>query len=508
MSSELRGGTRAVLGLTVAVLAISTAAVLTRYAFEGGAEPLAIAFWRTFGGALALAPAAATTRPSEIGQQRRRVLAAGLFLGLHFALWLSSLEYTTVASSVTLVTMSPVFVAVGARRWLGESVTGRTWVGMAVAMAGAGAIGLADGIDVSLGPRALAGDAMALAGAVAVAGYLLLGRRVRQEVGLAWYASRTYGWAAVLLAATCAATGTPLWGFEPQAWWAIVGIVIGPQLLGHTVLNNLLDRVPPTTISIAVLAEPVGATALAWLLLDELPAPLFWAGAPLVLGGIAVATTVARSRAREAAEDPVTHGHHHGSDAEWDERYSSEERVWSGNPNGTLVAEVDGLAPGRALDVGCGEGADAIWLAQRGWEVTAIDVSQVAVDRAAEAAAAASVDVTWVRADATSDDTDLGSHDLVSCQYPALRRDGDQVIRKLLDAVTPGGTLLFVHHADQADIAHEHGFDPGEYVQPHDILAALDEGWEVEVNETRPRPGPLPPEARHIEDVIVRARRR
>ncbi|MDX1511412.1 MAG: DMT family transporter, partial [Nitriliruptorales bacterium] len=228
---------------------------------------------------------------------RRMVLAAGAFLGLHCGLWLTSLEFTTVASSVTLVTMSPIFVALGARRWLGEQVTTRTWAGMAVALAGAVAIGLADGIDVDLGARALVGDLLALAGAVAVAGYLLVGRAARQSVPLAWYASRTYGVAAATLLVACLVSGTPLWGFEAMGWLAIAGIVAGPQLLGHTVLNGLLDRVRPTTISIAVLAEPVGATLLAWALLDELPATLFWLGAPLVLIGIAFATVVRRQRA-------------------------------------------------------------------------------------------------------------------------------------------------------------------------------------------------------------------
>ena len=510
------GGPRdrsALAGVLVAVVAISFAGVLTRWAFEGGAEPLAVAFWRTFAGAVVLAPAALRT-PSPAGRRHHRLtVIAGAFLGLHFALWLSSLELTTVASSVTLVTMSPVFVGLGASRLLGEVVTRRTWVGMGVALAGAVAIGLGDGLDIELGTRAIAGDTLALAGAMAVAGYLVAGRVVRQQVPLAWYASRTYAWAAGLLLVTCLITGTPVWGWDAQAWWAIAGIVVGPQLLGHTVLNNLLDRVPPTTISIAVLAEPVGATLLAWLLLSELPADLFWVAAPVVLAGIALASTMARSRTRAAEQTLEDHGAHDDHDdlddaSEWDERYGSEERVWSGQPNGTLVVEVEALSPGRALDVGCGEGADAIWLAHRGWRVTAVDVSRVAIDRASAAGDAAGVDVTWVCTDVTAPGSPLGQHDLVSCQYPALRKDRDGTIPLLLDAVAPGGTLLFVHHAHLHDDEHEHGFDPDDYVQPRDVAAALGDGWVVEVDETRPRPGPLSPDARHVDDVILRARRR
>jgi len=280
-------------GLTVGVAAVAISAILTRWALEG-AEPLAISFWRTFAGALALAPAAARHRRRNgplSSARRRQIGASGAFLGLHFALWLTSLELTTVASSVTLVTMSPIFVALGTRRFLAEHVSRRTVVGMTVAMAGAVAIGLADGIEVDLGARALAGDALAFAGALAVAGYLVLGRAVRRDVAISRYASGTYAVAAGILLLSCVIARVPLIGFDARTWWAIAGIVVGPQLLGHTIFNTLLATVPPTTVSVVVLAEPVGATLLAWLLLSELPAPLFWAAAPLVLLGVAVATS-------------------------------------------------------------------------------------------------------------------------------------------------------------------------------------------------------------------------
>lgn len=217
------------------------------------------------------------------------------------------------------------------------------------------------------------------------------------------------------------------------------------------------------------------------------------------------------------------HGHDEDNAREWDQRYAEErdgDPMWSGRANGTLVAEVGDLAPGTALDVGCGEGGDAIWLAQQGWQVTAIDPSRVALDRAEAAARAAGVEVAWVHAGLLGMPDGAGQHDLVSAQYAVLRHTDDAAaIAALLGAVAPGGTLLFVHHdldtASDAEHTHadghghdaEHGFDPADHVMPSDLVAHLDDRWEVEVDETRPRPGPLPAEARHVQDVVLRARK-
>ena len=169
---------------------------------------------------------------------------------------------------------------------------------------------------------------------------------------------------------------------------------------------------------------------------------------------------------------------------EWDERYSAAERVWSGEPNGTLVAEVAGLTPGRALDVGCGEGADAVWLAGRGWTITALDVSRVALDRAALHARDAGAEVTWVHAGLVEAGPDAGSFDLVSAQYPALlRTPTHDAERALLDAVAPGGVLVVVHHADvDRDEALSRGYDPDDYVDHQDVVDALGDGWSIEVD--------------------------
>jgi SAM-dependent methyltransferase len=196
--------------------------------------------------------------------------------------------------------------------------------------------------------------------------------------------------------------------------------------------------------------------------------------------------------------------------AEWDERYASAEQVWSGEPNGALVAEVAGLPPGRALDVGCGEGADVVWLAHQGWDVTGLDVSQVALDRAALHARQAGATVRWVHADLVQAQLPAGAFDLVSAQYPALlKTPGDDAERALLAAVAPGGTLLVVHHADiDPEEAKARGFDPADYVSPADVAALLDDGWRVEVDEKRARDITGGAGAHHTHDVVLRARRR
>lgn len=192
--------------------------------------------------------------------------------------------------------------------------------------------------------------------------------------------------------------------------------------------------------------------------------------------------------------------HDHEAEArEWDELYVRDGEgapIWSGRPNGALVAEAADLAPGRVLDVGCGEGADAVWLAQRGWAVTALDPSRVALDRAEAAARQAEVQIRWFRGGLLEVADGTATYDLVSVQYPGIRLS-EAAIGTLLSAVAPGGTLLFVHH----------DLDRSDFVMPDDVAAALDQDWVVEVRETRPRPGPLPPEAQHVRDIVLRARR-
>ncbi len=199
---------------------------------------------------------------------------------------------------------------------------------------------------------------------------------------------------------------------------------------------------------------------------------------------------------------------------EWDRRYTDREQLWSGQPNGALVAEVVGLRPGRVLDVGCGEGADAVWLARGGWDVSALEVSGVALERAVQHAQDAGVPITWIHAGLAEAGLPSASFDLVSAQYPALLRTSDAAAeRALLGAVAPGGVLLLVHHAGMEsrpadDDGVDNGFDPADYVWPSMVAALLDDHWEVERYERRPRVVPDGGAgAHHAEDVVLRARR-
>lgn len=206
-----------------------------------------------------------------------------------------------------------------------------------------------------------------------------------------------------------------------------------------------------------------------------------------------------------------------GNATDWDHRYSND-RMWSGNPNGSLVNEITGLAPGRALDVGAGEGGDAIWLAEQGWNVTASDISQRALDRVAAEADHRGLTVGCLLADANgfAPFEDAG-FDLVSAQYASIPRTRDQrAVQNILNAVAPGGTLLVVSHdlelmraaADNPE--HSRPFDPDAYVRVDDFVAAIaDAGdWEIEVHERRARPPGAASAAHHVEDIVLRARRR
>jgi SAM-dependent methyltransferase len=210
-------------------------------------------------------------------------------------------------------------------------------------------------------------------------------------------------------------------------------------------------------------------------------------------------------------DHPMTHATGTGVDsvAQWDARYASAEQVWSGLPNTALVAEVAGLTPGRALDVGCGEGADAVWLAEHGWDVTALDVSQVALERAASHADDAGVQVRWMLGALVGAPIPAGTFDLVSALYPALRRTPtNEAEGVLLGAVAAGGVLLVVHHADvDSEQAKAHGFDPADYVSPADVAALLGQDWQVAFDERRPRDTTTGAGAHHTHDVVLRARR-
>ena len=273
-------------GLAVGVAAISTSPILVRVA---QLPAFALAFWRCLAGALLLAPFAVRGgRPAR--GELRQLAGSGTLLALHFACFNASLAFTTVASATLLVSMSPLFVGLGAARFLGEAPSRRGWLGIWLATGGAVVVALGDLGAVRLGARALVGDLLAFAGALLIAGYLLIGRSARRRLPVAIYGAAVYGAAAVVLLPLCLATGAPLGGYRAGSWLALAAVVAGPQLLGHTVFNGLLSTLTAATVAVVILLEPVGATVLAWWLFREVPAGLFWVGAPLVLAGVWLAT--------------------------------------------------------------------------------------------------------------------------------------------------------------------------------------------------------------------------
>ncbi|MDQ3767709.1 MAG: DMT family transporter [Actinomycetota bacterium] len=296
IATRTGGGERAEpwLRLGLAILVTSSSAILVRYA--EGAPALALAFWRCALGAICLAPWA---RVRFLGMTPRQYLLpalAGAFLAVHFGTWISSVGLTTVASAILLVSTTPIFVATADRVLFEVRLTGRGWVGIALAIAGVGAIG---GGDFAGG--SIAGDALALAGAIAAAGYLMAGQRARRNLGTLEYATIAYGFAAVALLLACGIARVPLWGWSGRTWLIVALMAAGPQLLGHTMINFVLKAFDATTVTVTVMLEPVVTILLAFVFLDEVPSPLVLPGGAAILAGI---YAVARSQRPAAVSAP------------------------------------------------------------------------------------------------------------------------------------------------------------------------------------------------------------
>lgn len=276
-------------GLALGVLSVSWAAILVRLA---DAPPLAVAAWRLLLAAGAALAFALLRRRAELRALDRRGLAllagAGLALALHFATWISSLRLTSVASSVALVTTQPLWVALLSRALLRERIAPRVAAGIALAVAG-GAV-MAGG-DVALGPRALLGDLLALAGAVAAALYFVAGRRVRARLSLGAYVGVVYPAAAAGLLALAVVAGAPLAGYGARTWLALALLALVPQLLGHSLLNWSLRWLSGTFVAVTILAEPVMSILLAIPVLGERPTATQVAGGLVLLGGVALAAS-------------------------------------------------------------------------------------------------------------------------------------------------------------------------------------------------------------------------
>jgi drug/metabolite transporter (DMT)-like permease len=292
------------LGLIGGILAVSTASILIKYAQES-VPSLVIAAYRLTIASLVLAPVAVTRGGGELRAlsrpDLRLALLSGVFLALHFASWISSLEFTSVASSVVLVTTTPLWVAALSPLVLKERISGAIVVGMLLALAGGILVGVSDSCSwngglscPSLGDfvrgEAFLGNFLALFGAWMAAGYILAGRRLRVRMSLVPYIFVVYGMAASVEILIMLAAGLPAFGYPAQAYFWMILLALVPQLIGHSTFNWALGFLPASLVSIALLGEPVGSIILAYFLLDQAPGALNLFGCALILSGIFIAS--------------------------------------------------------------------------------------------------------------------------------------------------------------------------------------------------------------------------
>lgn len=270
--------------IAIAVAAVSTSGPLIRYA--DNAPAMSIAMWRNALAALVIVPFALLTRRDELQALTRRdwllCVGAGVVLAAHFATWIPSLGYTTVASATALVATQPVWSALIAR-YRGEQIARRGWMGIAIAVLGAAAL---SGVDFGISQRAVWGDVLAIAGGMLAGAYVALGGSIRQRVSTTVYTGICYSTAAIVLLLVCAVGSQPLTGYDANTWWAIGGLTVGAQLFGHSVFNHVLKTTSPTFVSICILFEVAGAALLAGVFFDEWPSLAAIPAALLIVGGI------------------------------------------------------------------------------------------------------------------------------------------------------------------------------------------------------------------------------
>lgn len=279
--------------LAIAIVGISTSAPVIR---QAAAPSMSIAFWRNAISALVLAipvllrPGA---RRELLGMGRAaltRSVLAGVLLAIHFAVWIPSLSFTTVASSTALVATQPVWAACIARLRR-QHIPARAWLGIAVAVVGACVV---TGVDLDLSARAFAGDLLALVGAMAAAAYVTAGAEARRTVSNDVYVVVCFGVAAVVLGVFALASGAPLTGYTHATWGWIIALTVGAQLLGHAVFNHVLRTTSPTIVSVGILFEVVGATLLAWAWFGEHPSSALVPAALLIGAGVVLVVQAGR----------------------------------------------------------------------------------------------------------------------------------------------------------------------------------------------------------------------
>ena len=292
------------LAISIAILAVSTSSIFIRFA-QREAPSLVIAALRLTFASLVLAPLALTHHRDELKRLTRNDLLFGLlsgvFLAVHFATWISSLEYTSIASSVVLVSTGPLWVALLSPIFLKEPLTKPIMIGMLLTLLGGTIIGLSDSCQISqrlvcpplsefVQGTAFLGNFLALAGAWAVAGYLMIGRKLRTGMSLIPYIFVVYGISAVVLLGIMFAAGQRPTGYPTLTYIWILLLALVPQLIGHSTYNWALRYMPAALVSITTLGEPIGSAILAYIILSEAPTLLTILGGVLILAGIYLAS--------------------------------------------------------------------------------------------------------------------------------------------------------------------------------------------------------------------------
>ncbi len=287
----------------VAILAVSTASIFIRFA-QKDAPSLVIAALRLTFASVLLAPLALTRYRSELAALSRSDtllgIGSGLFLGVHFATWISSLEYTTVASSVVIVSTGPLWVALLSPLFLNERLSREAFVGLGLALIGGAIIAFAGGctwdrghscgnVGELMAGHGLWGDFLALAGAWAVTGYLIIGRRLRAKIDLVPYVFLVYSVAAISLLLAMWVAGMSPFGYPPITYVWLLLLALLPQLIGHSTYNWALRFLPAAIVAVLTLGEPVGSAILAYFILHETPTIGVLAGGVLILAGIYIA---------------------------------------------------------------------------------------------------------------------------------------------------------------------------------------------------------------------------
>ncbi len=306
------------LALAGAILAVSTASIFIRFAQREGTSSIAIASFRMLFAALIMLPFALSRSQLEIKKLAKRqwilITLSGILLALHFAFWISSLEYTSVASSVVLVTTAPLWVALASPLLLKEKIRRGVIIGLTIALGGGIIVGVnkacqfegssfqCEGFFGSFGRQELFGNFLALLGAIFSAGYLMIGRKVRKDISLITYTSLVYGISAILLISVSLLMDAPLFQLHPMSYLWCLGLALIPQLLGHSTFNWALKYLSAAYISIALLGEPIGTIILAFIFLKENPTILELVGGVLILVGIYYASRVEN----KISEDPLS----------------------------------------------------------------------------------------------------------------------------------------------------------------------------------------------------------